>query len=64
MFWNFEKYFNSLSTTEEKRMISEENTGIDAKDRDFSKMKSDNYLICSSVFCRIPFKTLLICKAT
>ena len=37
---NFEDYFNSLSTAEENRMISEKDTGIDAKDRDFNKMKS------------------------
>jgi hypothetical protein len=38
---DFDKYFDSLATTEENRMISEENTGIDAKDRDFNKIKSE-----------------------
>ena len=37
----FEEYFNSLSTTEENRLITEENTGIDAKDREFNKMKKE-----------------------
>lgn len=36
---DFDKYLNSLATTEENRMINEENTGIDAKDRDFNKIK-------------------------
>ncbi len=38
---DFDKYFDSLATTEENRMINEENTGIDAKDRDFNKIKSE-----------------------
>lgn len=38
---DFETYFNSLTTAEENRLISEENTGIDAKDRLFNKMKKE-----------------------
>jgi hypothetical protein len=38
---DFEAFYNSLATTEENRLISEENTGIDAKDRNFNKMKSE-----------------------
>jgi hypothetical protein len=38
---DFESYYNSLSTTEENRLISEADTGIDAKDRCFNKMKSE-----------------------
>jgi len=38
---DFETYFNSLTTAEENRLISEENTGIDAKDRIFNKMKKE-----------------------
>jgi len=37
----FEEYFNSLSTTEENRLIMEKETGIDAKDRNFNKMKTE-----------------------
>ena len=37
----FEEYFNSLSTTEENRLIMEKDTGIDAKDRNFNKMKTE-----------------------
>lgn len=36
---DFETYIKSLSTAEENRMISEKDTGIDAKDRAFNKMK-------------------------
>ncbi len=37
----FEEYFNSLATTEENRLISAENIGIDAQDRNFNKFKSE-----------------------
>lgn len=36
---DFEAYYNSLSTTEENRLLSEADTGIDAKDRMFNKAK-------------------------
>lgn len=37
---NFESYFDSLATTQENVLINQEDTGIDAKDRIFNKMKS------------------------
>lgn len=36
---SFEEYFNSLTKTEQNRLISEEKTGIDAKDKEFNKFK-------------------------
>ncbi len=38
---DFEAYYNSLSTTEENRLLSEADTGIEAKDRLFNKMKGE-----------------------
>ncbi len=37
---DFQTYFNSLATTQESALVSNEDTGIDAKDRIFNKMKS------------------------
>lgn len=37
---NFTDYFNSLTTTQENNLINATDTGIDARDRIFNKMKS------------------------